>query len=196
MAVFALTQVHEDDSIRAIRAGLAIVDRTRQLSDELDLPEPLRVRVGIEAGDVAAGEGPAGQVFVTGPTVNAAARLQTAAGPGEVVVGETARALTRMAVTFGRAKRISAKGFDEPLVGYPVVSLTTRSVRRTIPLIGRKTELGLLRQLAERATTGKRPHLVTILGEPGIGKSRLTQEVVAGLPEGTTSLVGRVQSAE
>jgi class 3 adenylate cyclase/tetratricopeptide (TPR) repeat protein len=196
MAVFGLSQVHEDDSVRAIRAGMAILDRTRRLSDELDLPEPLQVRVGIEAGDVAAGQGPAGQRLITGPTVNAAARLQVAAQPGEVLVGETARALTRMAVAFGPARDVAAKGFDEPLVGYPVGSLTTRSVRRTIPLIGRKSEMALLRHLTDRTISAARPHLVTLIGEPGIGKSRLTQEVVAGLPEGTTALVGRVQSSE
>ena len=196
MAVFGLTQVHEDDATRAIRAGMAIVDRTRRLSAELYLPEPLQVRIGIEAGDVATGEGPGGQLLVTGPTVNAASRLQSAAEPGEVLVGETARALTRMAVAFGEPRKVDAKGFDGALIGYPVVSLTTRSVRRTIPLIGRKAELSVLRQIVERAAATGRPHLVTLIGEPGIGKSRLTQEVVAGLPEGTTALVGRVQSSE
>jgi class 3 adenylate cyclase/tetratricopeptide (TPR) repeat protein len=196
MAVFGLPQVHEDDAIRAIRAGQGIVERTHRLGEELDLPDPLQVRVGIEAGDVAAGEGPAGQLLVTGPTVNAASRLQTSAEPGEVLVGETARALTRMAVAFGEPRDIPAKGFDEPLVGYPVVSLTTRSVRRTIPLIGRAAELGVLRQLVDRVVGSGRPHLVTLFGEAGIGKSRLTQEVVAGLAEGTTALVGRVQSSE
>jgi class 3 adenylate cyclase/tetratricopeptide (TPR) repeat protein len=196
MAVFGLPQVHEDDAIRAIRAGMAIADRTERLGERLDLPEPLQVRVGIEAGDVASGKGPAGQLLVTGPTVNAAARLQIGALPGEVLVGETARALTRMAVAFGEPREILAKGFDEPLTGYPVVSLTTRSVRRTIPLVGRGPELSLLRQLAERVAGIGAPHLVSVIGEPGIGKSRLTQELVAGLPDGTTVLVGRVQSSE
>ncbi len=196
MAVFGLPQVNEDDAVRAIRAGTAIADRTRRLGVQLDLPETLDVRVGIEAGDVAAGKGPAGQLMVTGPTVNAAARLQVAALPGEVLVGETARALTRMAVAFGEPRPIDAKGFDEPLTGYPVVSLTTRSVRRTIPLIGRGAELTLLRQVADRVVAAGSPHLVSLIGEPGIGKSRLTQELVAGLPEGTTALVGRVQSSE
>jgi class 3 adenylate cyclase/tetratricopeptide (TPR) repeat protein len=196
MAVFGLTQVHEDDAIRAIRAGMAIVDRTERLCHELDLAEPLHVRVGIEAGDVATGENPGGQLLVTGPTVNAASRLQSAAEPDEVLVGETARALTRMAVAFAEPRKVEAKGFDGPLLAYPVMSLTTRSVRRTIPLIGRKAELSVLRQIVDRAASTGRPHLVTLIGEPGIGKSRLTQEVVAGLPEGTTALVGRVQSSE
>jgi class 3 adenylate cyclase/tetratricopeptide (TPR) repeat protein len=192
MAVFGLQQVHEDDAVRAIRAGQAIVDRTRTLGRELDLPEPLQVRVGIESGDVAAGVGPSGQLLVTGSTVNAASRLQSAAQPEEVLVGDTARALTRMAVAFGEPRQVSAKGFDVPLAGYPVVSLTTRSVRRTIPLIGRGAEMGVLRQLAERTVASGHPHLVTLIGEAGIGKSRLTQEVVAGLAEGTTALVAEM----
>ncbi len=194
MAVFGLPQVHEDDAVRAVRAGLAIVDHARRLGRSLNLPVPLDVRVGIEAGDVAAGTGPAGQLLVTGPTVNAAARLQTGAEPGEVLIGETARALTRMAVALGDERKIAAKGFDEPLTAWPVRSLTTRSSRRTIPLIGRRTELSLLRHTLARAVSVGRPHLVTIIGEPGIGKTRLVDELVAGLDESVRALVGNVET--
>jgi class 3 adenylate cyclase/tetratricopeptide (TPR) repeat protein len=194
MAVFGLPQVHEDDAVRAIRAGLAIRDRIQRLGELLGLPVPLQVRVGIESGDVATGVGPAGQLLVTGHAVNAAARLQTGADPSEVLVGETARALTRMSIAFGEAREIPAKGFDAPLTAYTVVSLTTRSARRTIPLIGRRTELSLMRDTFGRTVATGRPHLFSIIGEPGIGKSRLVDELVAGLDEDVTALVGRVQA--
>ncbi len=87
MAVFGLPTVHEDDALRAVRAGLAIRGRVRRLGNELGLPTPLQVRVGIESGVAATGLGPAGQLLVTGPVVNAAARLQTAAGPGRGACG-------------------------------------------------------------------------------------------------------------
>jgi class 3 adenylate cyclase len=104
MAVFGLPQVHEDDALRAVRAGLAIRSRIDRLCDELGLPERLQIRVGIESGEAATGTGPDGQLLVTGPVVNTAARLQAAADPGEVLAGRTARTLTENAVTFGEER--------------------------------------------------------------------------------------------
>ena len=99
MAVFGLPHVHEDDALRAVRAGLAIRGRVRRLGGLLGLPEQLEVRVGVESGEAATGRGPAGQLLVTGPVVNAAARLQAAARPGQVLAGQTTRALTAEAVS-------------------------------------------------------------------------------------------------
>src|SRR5437762_14035188 len=76
MAVFGLPQVHEDDALRAIRAGLAIRERVRRLGGELGLEPALEVRIGIESGDAAVGRSPSGQLLVTGPVVNVAARLE------------------------------------------------------------------------------------------------------------------------
>ncbi len=182
MAVFGLPTVHEDDALRAVRAGLAIRARTRRLSETFGLPEPLDVHIGIESGEAASGLGPAGQLLVTGPVVNAAARLQSAAAPGEVLAGETTVALTANAVSYGDPRQAEAKGFDgAALAGFPVEGLTPRSARRTIPFVGRSSELAILRESLARATHTGRPVLVTVLGEPGIGKSRLADELVAGL---------------
>ena len=93
MAVFGLPQVHEDDALRAIRAGLAIRGRTRRLAADAGLEEGLQVRVGVESGEAATGVGPAGQLLVTGAVVNAAARLQTAALPGQGLAGDGALGL-------------------------------------------------------------------------------------------------------
>src|SRR5438034_521069 len=191
MAVFGLPQVHEDDALRAVRAALAIRERVRRLCEELGLPAPLEIRVGIESGEAATGTGPDGQLLVTGSVVNAAARLQAAAGPGEVLAGETTRTLTERSVSFGEERLVDAKGFAQQLSAFCVDGLSTRSARRTIPFVGRADELAMLRRSFSRVITTSRPLLFTLVGEPGIGKSRLAAEFLAGLdPEGTV-LVGR-----
>ena len=191
MAVFGLPQVHEDDAVRAVRAGLAIRDRMHRLQQSLGLDEPLEIRVGIETGEAATGVGPTGQLLVTGQVVNAAARLQTAGKPGEVLVGATTYALTKDAASFGDRQEVEAKGFAEALPAYPVRALTTRSSRRTIPFVGRANELDILRGSIARVNATSSPLLVSILGEPGVGKSRLADELIAGLDEDVTVLQGR-----
>ena len=195
MAVFGLQQVHEDDALRAVRAGLAIRARAHRLREELGLPHDLEVRVGVESGEAATGTGPSEQLLVTGSVVNAAARLQTAAAPSEVLVGTTTHALTREAVSYGDRRDVEAKGFDAPLAAYPVAGLSTRSVRRTIPFVGRDQELAELRSAFHRAVAAGHPSLVTISGEPGSGKSRLADELIAGLDPGVKVLHGRAQVA-
>jgi class 3 adenylate cyclase/tetratricopeptide (TPR) repeat protein len=191
MAVFGLPLAHDDDALRAVRAGLQIRDRVERLGQRIGLPDPLRVRVGVNTGPVVASTAPAGEFMVSGPAVNLAARLQQAAEPGEVLVGHTTWQLTRHAAAFGPTRRVAAKGFPDDVEACPVTSLTPRSTRRTIPLVGRRRELDLLASAVERAAETRRAHLVTLVGEPGIGKSRLAQELQAGLREGTEVLVGR-----
>jgi len=193
MAVFGLPTVHEDDALRAVRAGLAIRARTRRLSGSLGLSESLDVHVGVASGEAATGLGPAGQLLVTGPVVNAAARLQAAAGPGEVLAGETTVALTVNEVSYADRRSVQAKGFDGELAGFPVESITPRSSRRTIPFVGRTSELAILRESLHRATSTGHPALVTIVGEPGIGKSRLADELVAGLGDDVPVLDGHAR---
>jgi class 3 adenylate cyclase/tetratricopeptide (TPR) repeat protein len=191
MAVFGLPHTHEDDAVRAVRAGLAIRDRTARLGEDLGVG-PLAVRVGIASGPVAASAepGPTDQFFVSGATVNLAARLQQAADRGEVLVGETTRQLARDAVGFDGARTVPVKGHGD-LAAWPVSSLLARSSRRTIPLVGRRRELALLRDAFERAREASSCHLVTVFGQAGIGKTRLADELIAGLPDDTTVLTGR-----
>src|SRR5204862_261197 len=169
MAVFGLPQVHEDDALRAVRAGLAIRERVRRLCEELGLPAPLEIRVGIESGEAATGTGPDGQLLVTGSVVNAAARLQAAAGPGEVLAGETTRTLTERSVSFGEERLVDAKGFAQQLSAFCVDGLSTRSARRTIPFVGRADESAFVHDVRSGFLTlieglaGERP--VTLLFE-------------------------------
>ncbi|TMB98765.1 MAG: tetratricopeptide repeat protein [Chloroflexi bacterium] len=194
MAVFGLPHVHEDDALRAVRAGLAIRARTRRLGEAAGLPEPLEVRIGIESGEGAAGRNPSGQMLVTGPVVNTAARLQSAAQPGQLLAGPTTRALTRTNVSFGRRRRVRAKGFDLPLEAFPVEGLSMRSARRTIPFVGRTSEQAVLDQSLGLTSSSGRPVLVTVVGEAGIGKSRLADELAAGVGAAVVVLHGQPRS--
>jgi len=195
MAVFGLPHVHEDDALRAVRAGLAIRARTRRLGEAVGLAEPLQVRIGIESGEVAMGRGPSGQLLVTGPVVNVASRLQSAAQAGQLLAGLTTHALTTDKVSFGRRRHVKAKGFDLALDAFPVEGLTARSTRRTIPFVGRASEQAVLDQSLGLATSTGRPVLVTVVGEPGIGKSRLADELTAGVGASVVILRGQGRSS-
>src|SRR5579864_7151009 len=194
MAVFGLPQVHEDDALRAIHAGLAIRARARRIGQEIESGGPLEVRMGVESGEAATGIGPAGQLLVTGPVVNTAARLQTAAQPGQLLAGPTTYALTAEKVLFGRKRRVRAKGFDVTLEAFPVESITARSARRTIPFVGRTSEQAILGESLGLASTSGKPVLMTIIGEPGIGKSRIGDELAAGLSAAVRVLRGHARS--
>src|SRR5438105_3027970 len=194
MAVFGLPHVHEDDALRAVRAGLAIRERVRRLAESIGLDQPLEVRIGIESGEAAVGRSPTGELLVTGLVVNMAARLQSAAQPGQVLVGQTTQLLTATNVAYGRRRRIRAKGFNSRLEAFPVDEITARSARRTIPFVGRASEQAILGQSLGLASTTGRPVLVTIIGEPGIGKSRLADELAAGVSAAVMILRGQSRS--
>ncbi|HZD79377.1 MAG TPA: AAA family ATPase, partial [Actinomycetota bacterium] len=196
VGVFGLPQAHDDDALRAIRAGLAVVDRVGRLGQSLGLPVPLRCRVGINTGSVAIGSEAAEQGLLFGAAVNAAARLQQGAEPGGLLVGETTRMIALERVEFGERRLVQAKGFEEQLPGWPVVALAPRSTRRTIPFVDRRRELRLLRDAFERAVESRRGHMVTLVGEPGIGKSRVIDEFVAALPAQVHVLTGRADPFE
>ncbi|HYU64131.1 MAG TPA: adenylate/guanylate cyclase domain-containing protein [Verrucomicrobiae bacterium] len=194
MAVFGLPHVHEDDALRAVRAGLAIHESVRRLSESTGLGRPLQVRIGIEAGEAAVGRSPTGQLLVTGAVVNAAARLQAAAQPDQVLVGQTAHLLTAANVSYGRRRRIRAKGFETALDAFSVEGITARSARRTIPFVGRASELAILGQSLGLASTTGRPVLVTVVGESGIGKTRLVDELAAGVGAAVIILRGQTRA--
>jgi class 3 adenylate cyclase/tetratricopeptide (TPR) repeat protein len=191
VGVFGLPHAHDDDALRAVRAGLELVERVGRIGGELRVPTPLRVRVGINTGPVAVGSEGSERGLLFGATVNLAARLQQAAEPDTVLVGETTWMLTRDEVRYGDPIRVHAKGFEEPATAYPALGLAPRSSRRTIPLVDRRRELRLLEDAFERVRETRRAHLVSVLGEPGIGKSRIVEELLERLPSGTTVLLGR-----
>jgi class 3 adenylate cyclase/tetratricopeptide (TPR) repeat protein len=174
VAVFGIPVVHEDDALRAVRAALEMRDAVRGLGE-------IQARIGVNTGDVLARDATAGESLVVGDAVNVAARIEQAAAPGEVLVGEATWALVAHAAHGDLAPPIAAKGKSEPLVAWRLESVdaAARGHRRRLdlPMVGRDAELDMLRWSLERTVRLQRPHLVTVLGQPGIGKSRLASEV-------------------
>jgi class 3 adenylate cyclase len=177
MAVFGVPRAYGDDPDRAVAAALALMDRIAAAGDRLSL------RVGIETGEVLAFER-AGDLAVTGEAVNAAARLQQAARPGEVLVGERAAGACRATELEERAP-IAAKGFPAPLGAWLAVGagLPDRGGMdgAGTPLIGRDDDLALLELIYRRAVRDRAPELVTITGDAGVGKTRLATELAEAL---------------
>jgi class 3 adenylate cyclase/predicted ATPase len=186
MAVFGAPVAHGDDPDRAVAAGLAVAERVSELDGEL------RVRVGIETGEVLSVQA-AGDLRVTGEAVNAAARLQQAAEPGEVLVGErAARACRRARLEANGA--VEAKGIPQALGAYRAVAVESETELSPIPLIGRDDDLEMLRLIARRAARERLPQLVTVIGDAGIGKTRLGAELFRELrsdPDSWRTIVGR-----
>jgi class 3 adenylate cyclase/tetratricopeptide (TPR) repeat protein len=186
MAVFGAPVAHGDDPDRAIAAGLAVVDQVSSLDGQL------AVRVGIETGEVLAMPR-AGDLTVTGEAVNAAARLQQAAAPGEVLVGErTARACRRAQLQPNG--EVLAKGIDQPIRAFKAMAVEAGAALSAVPLVGRDDDLEMLRLIARRAARERVPQLVTVIGEAGIGKTRLAAELFEELrsqAQGWLTVVGR-----
>jgi class 3 adenylate cyclase/tetratricopeptide (TPR) repeat protein len=181
MAVFGAPVSHGDDAERAVRAGLSVLSSIEELNRERSGPD-LAARAAVNTGEavVALGTRPeSGEALALGDVVNTAARLQTSAPPGGLIVGEETHRSTRRTIRYERMSQIDAKGKREPLqawlameplggnAGKPVVAPT---------LVGRDREMDLLRSMWERALTERHPHLVTVVGPPGIGKTRLSRE--------------------
>src|SRR3954452_2154064 len=181
MAVWGVPVAHEDDAERAVRAGLDLVDAVSALGDEV-AAEGLSMRVGIVTGEVAVTLGAAGEGMVAGDPVNTAARVQTAAAPGEVWVDETTRALSAAAVVYADAGTHALKGKTEPITLFAAqqVVATVGGAQRVdgleAPFVGRDREMRLVKELFHAALEERRPRLVAVFGQPGIGKSRLGWE--------------------
>jgi class 3 adenylate cyclase/ATP/maltotriose-dependent transcriptional regulator MalT len=182
MAAFGIPIAHEDDAERAVRAALAIVVNVHELE--------LEARIGLESGEVVVDE--ADSTFATGEAVNVAARLQQAARPGEILMGAAARRLTDGVIESEPAGPLELRGFRQPIEAYrPICVEEGRRVGSlSAPFVGREAELDLLQNTLERTIRDHRPHVFTIYGEPGVGKSRLVREFLAGA-EGVTILSGR-----
>lgn len=182
MAVFGAPTAHDDDAERAVGAGLALVAAVERVGAQLALdPGTLRLRVGIASGEAVYGEATAERGPVTGDTVNVAARLQAAAEPGTVVVGEVTALAVGEAVELEPVGPLELKGKAEPVHAWRVVGFRAERSREAAlgdlraPMVGRDDELGRLR--AGLGTTG----LELVVAPPGVGKSRLLNELAVEL---------------
>ena len=203
MAVFGAPVAHEDDPERAVRAGLAMQAAMGEINAEIGARASSRdvelaLRVGINTGEVLAGRS-GDQYTVIGDTVNVAARLQAAGARGAVTVGPATRRLTAAAIEYRDLEPLTLKGKAEPMPAFEAVAVIDSASRAdarpaSAPLVGRDEELALLRSMFERVARGARPHLVTVFGEAGVGKSRLLDELAASLQGragGANVLIGR-----
>jgi class 3 adenylate cyclase/predicted ATPase len=182
LAYFGYPQAHEDDAERAVRCGLALVDAASRL--QTSHGATLQVRIGIATGVVVVGdligEGAAQEQGVVGETPNLAARLQTLAEPGQVVIAPSTRRLTSGLFEYRDLGRVVLKGLADPTQAWQVLAASAVQSRfeaqhetSLAPLVGREEELELLLRRWNRASQGE-GRVVLLTGEPGIGKSRLT----------------------
>jgi class 3 adenylate cyclase len=214
MAVFGLPVAHEDDPVRAVRAALDMQTALLRFNADRKVSDPatpeLQMRIGINSGDVAAAGGAAeGRDFlVTGDAVNTAARLQQMAGPGAILVGPRTYRATTGAVLYRALQPAALRGKSRLVRIWEAVGMVDASEVPTprprgveglrAPMVGRDVEMDLLRSVYARVTQEARPHLVTVLGAPGIGKTRLAREFVDLLleaPEPERAKVGAAKAA-
>ncbi len=177
MAVFGAPTAHGDDAERAVRAGLSVLEGI----DELGLG--LSARAAVNTGEaVVSLDSNRGEALATGDVVNTASRLQTAAPPGKLLVGAATHRATRDVFEYEAHAAIDAKGKEDAVESWlavtPIAEPAERAQRDT-PLVGRSRELEVMQSLWRRCLEDRRPHLVTLIGPPGIGKSRLCREFSA-----------------
>jgi class 3 adenylate cyclase/tetratricopeptide (TPR) repeat protein len=183
VAVFGVPHAHEDDALRACRAALEMRARLATLNEELErrFGSRLVVRIGVNSGEVVAGDATRRETFVTGDPVNVAARLEQAAAPGDILLGEPTYRLVREAVSVEPVPSFPVKGKSAPVTAFRLLDAggAGPAPRRVgTPLVGRTRELADLERELDAAISRRRCRLVTIVGEPGVGKSRLAGELV------------------
>jgi class 3 adenylate cyclase/tetratricopeptide (TPR) repeat protein len=182
LAVFGIPTVHEDDALRAVRTAVEL--------SELDVP--FATRTGVNTGEVATGEG---ETLLIGDAVNVAARLEQLAAPGEILIGEATYRLVSSAVEAEPTEPLGLRGRSEPVRAYRLLQVRSGAEafarRFDTPLVGRDAELERLVAAHVQARVDGGCEVVTLIGEPGIGKSRLVRELVGRIEPETRVLSGR-----
>jgi class 3 adenylate cyclase/tetratricopeptide (TPR) repeat protein len=197
MAVFGVPVVHDEDALRAVRAAAEMRTALERLNADLlgRRGVALAARTGINTGSVVVATGGPTEALVVGDAVNVAARLQTAAAPGEIVIGSATHQLVQDAVEVGPAEPLELKGKTEPVVAYRLHRVAPgaegHSRRLDAPMVGRERELDALQQAFERAASAGSCQLFTILGTAGVGKSRLVAEFLGSARDQARVVRGR-----
>ena len=181
MGVWGATVVREDDAQRTVRAGLELVGMVSSLGEELGIPE-LALRAGVNSGSTSVGPGGNEKGLVVGDLVNVASRLQSIAEPGTVFVGSATESVTSRAIDYESMGEHTVKGKTEPVAAWRALRVASM-VRgksdhdvRPPPFVGRERELRLLKDTLAAVGSEKRAQHVAIIGEGGIGKTRLAEE--------------------
>ncbi|NUT56615.1 MAG: AAA family ATPase [Thermoleophilia bacterium] len=197
LGVFGIPVVHEDDALRAVRAAVELRDDLARLNDDLERAFGVRigVRTGVHTGEVYAGDPSQGDPFATGDAVVIAQRLESSAEAGEILAGDATISLVRDAVTVEPVSALELKGKSEPVDAWRLLDVEPEAAglarRRDTPLVGRGAELDELLAELERVLADRACRVVTIVGEPGVGKSRLAAELVSTLGDDALVLEGR-----
>jgi len=198
MAVFGLPRVHEDDALRAVRAASAMQSALTELNEFLERRYGVQLanRIGVNTGEVVAGDASTGQRLITGDAVNVAARLEQAAGEREALLGELTYRLVRDAVDVEPVEPLELKGKSERVPAYRLIAVDTgrAPTEAQRALHGRERELAVITSEFELAKRERWARLVTLLAEPGVGKSRLISEVARIVAGDATFLTGRCLS--
>jgi class 3 adenylate cyclase/tetratricopeptide (TPR) repeat protein len=200
MAVFGIPRLHEDDAVRAVRAAAGMREALEALNLELEREHGVGIaaRVGVNTGEVVAGDPSAGQRLVTGDAVNVAARLEQAASPGEISIGGSTYRLVKDAVGVEEVAALDLKGKEEPVPAYRLIEVLAdvagHERHLDSPMVGRSKELEMLERALEHAISERTSHLFTLLGSAGVGKSRLVREFLDGSVGTATVLRGRCLS--
>ena len=191
VAVFGVPTAHEDDALRAVRASLEM----RSLLETLNVRfaeqfgVELGIRIGLATGEVVADDAGSRETFVAGDAANLAARLQQAGAVNEILIDDQTYRLVRETSLCEAIEPLRVKGKLEEVRAHRLISIdrleSMRSSRQLHPLVGREAELELLRGEYAKAVSERRCSVITIIGEAGLGKSRLSAEFVASLTEAT-----------
>jgi class 3 adenylate cyclase/tetratricopeptide (TPR) repeat protein len=195
MAVFGVPNAHEDDALRAVRAAVEMRRELAVLNEQISGPRrpPLEIRIGINTGEVVTGDG--ATAIVAGDAVNTAKRLEQAAKSGEILVGASTRRLVENAAELEPVPAVSARGKRNPVEAWRVLGTiagaTPFARRLDAPLVGRESELAVLRDEVAAAERERACRLVTVFGDAGIGKSRLAAELLAELRDRASVLSAR-----
>ena len=196
VAVFGIPEVHEDDALRAVRAADEMRAALDQLNQQLERSHSLRIeaRTGVNTGEVLADEAGPGAPL-TADAANLAARLEQAASPGQILIGASTYRLVRDAVIVEPAGPLELKGKAEPQPAWRLIQVSPEGPgiarRLDSPIVGRDGEVAALRTTFERAADEPACRLVTVIGEPGVGKTRLAAEFISWLRDRAIVLQGR-----
>jgi class 3 adenylate cyclase/tetratricopeptide (TPR) repeat protein len=196
VAVFGIPEIHEDDALRAVRAADEMRSALEELNGELGDRHDVRIeaRTGVNTGEVLA-EDTRPDAPLTADAANLAARLEQAASPGEILLGDSTYGLVRDAVSVEPAGRLELKGKAEPQPAWRLLEVSPEGPgiarRLDSPIVGRDDELALLREAFDRAAAEPACRLVSVIGTPGVGKTRLSTEFISWLRGRATLLHGR-----